>query len=54
MPVYEFLCRKCDREFTLVLHLEEYERGGVTCPHCKSKQVEQALSSVSVVTSKKS
>jgi len=54
MPVYEFLCRKCDKEFTLMLRLAEYERGGFTCPRCKSKRVEQAVTSVSVVTSKKS
>jgi putative FmdB family regulatory protein len=54
MPVYEFLCRKCDKEFTQVMSFAEYERHDVRCPKCKSKDVEQALSSVSVVTSRKS
>jgi putative FmdB family regulatory protein len=54
MPVYEFLCRKCDKEFTLVLTIDEHERHDVKCPRCRSKQVEQAVSSVSVVTSRKS
>lgn len=54
MPVYEFLCRNCDKEFTLALRVEDYERGGFTCPHCQSREVEQAVTSVSVITSKKS
>jgi putative FmdB family regulatory protein len=54
MPIYEFLCRKCNKEFTLMLHFDEYDRHDVACPHCKSKQVEQAVTSVSVVTSRKS
>lgn len=54
MPVYEFLCRKCDKEFTVVLSVEEHERHDVTCPHCKGKEVEQAVTAFSVVTSKKS
>jgi putative FmdB family regulatory protein len=54
MPVYEFHCRKCDKEFTLVLSIGEHERHDFTCPHCQSKDVEQAVTTVSVVTSKKS
>ncbi len=54
MPVYEFLCRKCDKEFTLVLRIEEYERHDFTCPHCRSTEVEQAVTTFSVITPKKS
>ncbi len=54
MPVYEFLCSKCKKEFTLTLRLEEYERHEIACPHCRSKQVEQAVTGFSVVTSRKS
>jgi putative FmdB family regulatory protein len=54
MPLYEFLCRKCNKEFTLVMRLEKYEHHDVACPHCKSKEVEQAVTGVSVITSKKS
>ena len=54
MPLYDFLCRKCDKEFTLVMRLEEYEHHDVACPHCKSKEVERAVTGVSVITSKKS
>jgi hypothetical protein len=35
------------------MRMEEFERHDVACPHCKSKDVEQALTAVSVITSKK-
>lgn len=54
MPVYDFLCNACGKEFTLTLHLAEYEKHGFTCPHCQSTAVERAVSSCEVVTSRKS
>jgi putative FmdB family regulatory protein len=54
MPIYEFDCLKCGREFKLVLSLREYEKKNVSCPRCKSKKVEQFVTSCEVVTSRKS
>jgi len=54
MPTYEFVCKKCKKEFTLVLRLKEYEKGGFSCPKCKSKEVEQKISVFQTKTSKKS
>jgi len=54
MPIYEFDCLECGREFRLVLSLREYEEKKVSCPHCKSKKVEQLVTSCEVVTSRKS
>ena len=54
MPVYEFVCLKCRKEFTLTLPLREYEKGDFRCPHCKSRSVEQLVTTCEVVTSKKS
>ena len=54
MPVYEFACLDCGREFTLVLSIKEYERKGFACPHCKSKAVEQLATTCEVITSRKS
>lgn len=54
MPVYDFLCTKCGKEFTLVLSVQGYEQRNVACPHCKSKEVERTLTAVQVITSKKS
>lgn len=58
MPMYEFLCRACGKEFTEVLSLTEYEtecdQHGVACPKCGSREVEQLVVACSVVTSRKS
>ena len=54
MSQYVFHCQDCNREFTLALHIAEVEKGGVACPHCGSKQVQQLVSSFSAVTARKS
>ncbi len=54
MPRYVFVCRSCDKEFTLVLHIAELEKGGMKCPHCGSTDLEQQVVGFSAVTSKKS
>ena len=54
MPQYEFVCQGCRKKFTRVLTLAEYEKGGITCPHCGSKKVEQRWAAFYAVTSKKS
>ncbi len=54
MPHYEFLCNKCKKLFSKILTISEYEKGKVTCPHCRSKDVEQSWSAFYAITSKKS
>ncbi len=54
MLQYTFLCRACNKEFSKVLTISEYEKGGIVCPHCKSKDVEQRWAAFYAVTSKKS
>lgn len=54
MPQYIFLCRDCNKEFTLTLHIADLEKGGVECPHCGSKRVTRVIAAFSAVTSKKS
>jgi putative FmdB family regulatory protein len=54
MPLYEYRCQECKKEFSRVLTLKEYERGDVECPGCKSKKVEQKPATFFAVTSKKS
>jgi putative FmdB family regulatory protein len=54
MPQYCFFCRACKKEFSKVLTLAEYEKGGVVCPHCQSKDLEQRWAAFFAVTSKKS
>jgi putative FmdB family regulatory protein len=54
MPVYDYLCNDCHKEFELVLTLDEHDDDKVKCPHCGSKDVEQAVAAFFAVTSKKS
>ena len=54
MPQYEYVCNKCKKTFTLIMTLAEYDKGNLACPKCKSKKIEQKLSTVFTVTSKKS
>ena len=53
MPVYDFTCPKCKKDFTKFLTLKEYEKG-VKCPKCGNKKVEQKPASFFAVTSRKS
>ena len=53
MPQYNFLCRACKKEFSRILTLSEYEKGGIVYLHCKSKDVEQRWAAFYAVTSKK-
>ena len=54
MPQYEFFCKDCQKNFSLILSLSEYERGGFECPECHGRNVEQKLAAFFAVTSKKS
>jgi putative FmdB family regulatory protein len=54
MPQYVFLCQDCNKEFTLILHIADLEKGDVACPNCGGKRVTQKVAAFSAVTSKKS
>jgi len=54
MPQYEYLCKKCNKAFSIIMTLTEYDKGKAACPKCKSKKVEQQVASFFTVTSKKS
>lgn len=54
MPVYEYLCRDCQKEFEEVLTLTEHESEQAICPYCGSKNTEQEAAGFFAVTSKKS
>jgi len=55
MPDYEFFCRKCNKQFTAHMSIEEHDRQVATCPECMSDQeVQRAISHFNVQTSKKS
>ena len=54
MPIYDFTCLECGREFTLVLSLSEHDQKQFVCPHCDSTAVERRVTTCEVITSKKS
>ena len=42
MPLYDFTCKKCQREFERFLRPSEILEG-VTCPYCGETNLEDAL-----------
>ena len=55
MPVYEYHCKACKKDFTVTRSFAEYERKRVVkCPSCQGTQVEQLVGSVNLKTTKKS
>lgn len=54
MPVYEYRCRDCGKEFEIIALLGELEDLKPKCTGCGSRKVERRWSSVFAVTSKKS
>jgi putative FmdB family regulatory protein len=54
MPIYEFLCLKCQKKFTLTLTIRERGELSPVCPVCGSTKLETLISSVFVKTSRKS
>jgi putative FmdB family regulatory protein len=54
MPIYEYLCKKCDKSFTITMSISEHEKKAVRCPHCKGTKVAPQFQSFFAKTSKKS
>jgi putative FmdB family regulatory protein len=54
MPVYDYVCHDCHKTFEQVLTIREHDRQQMKCPHCGSKNIEQAAAAFYAVTSKKS
>jgi putative FmdB family regulatory protein len=54
MPVYEFRCNACGKEFEVILSVNDYDPRKVKCTKCGSPRVERVWSEVHVHTAKKS
>ena len=48
MPLYEYECRKCGKEFTFLVGVIA-ENTDPRCPHCRSKRLTKLISRVSRV-----
>lgn len=46
MPIYDFRCKKCGHKFTVITGMSERDK--VTCPECKTREVEQLITGCSV------
>jgi putative FmdB family regulatory protein len=53
MPTYEYRCEKCTKNFSVIMHIAEHDKGGITCPECRGTSVVQQLTYLYAKTSKK-
>ncbi|MBI5056592.1 MAG: zinc ribbon domain-containing protein [Nitrospirae bacterium] len=49
MPIYEYICLKCNNRFAMLQSLHPEEKH-TECPNCSSKEVKKAMSSFSCST----
>lgn len=54
MPVYDYVCNDCRKNFEQTLSLREHDGNKMQCPHCGSKNVAQQAAAFYARTSKKS
>lgn len=47
MPIFEFVCGGCGRQFEEIMSFAQLEAGEAACPDCGSKRVERSLSTFS-------
>ena len=53
MPTYDFYCKKCKKDFSIIISISEYEKKKFKCPKCKGKELKQQITSFQTVTSEK-
>ncbi len=54
MPTYEYRCEKCEKNFSVLMRIEEHDKGRAACPVCKGTSVIQQYTAFFAKTSKKS
>jgi putative FmdB family regulatory protein len=54
MPIYEYFCEACQKEFEKILSLHEHDEVKIVCPNCGTNNVHQVMTPFFAVTSKKS
>lgn len=54
MPTYEYLCRKCNSTFAVVMSIKEHDGATVKCPDCGGTDVVQQYPVFFAKTGKKS
>lgn len=43
MPLYEYICKKCQTKFAEVLTIREHETKKIQCPKCRSEELEKVI-----------
>ncbi len=43
MPIYEYICNSCNRDFTLLQKMGSTEKDTI-CPHCGSRDIKKLIS----------
>jgi len=46
MPIYEFICNSCEKEFEAIV--SSTDTTSVSCPSCESKDVKKVMSASSI------
>lgn len=54
MPIYEYVCEDCKRDFTIIMRISEHGQKDIKCEFCQSDNVRQKFTSFYVKTRKKS
>lgn len=54
MPTYEFECKKCGKQFSLLESISSHDKHEEKCPQCGSQDISSLISAARVKTSKKS
>ena len=52
MPIYEYICLKCNEKFTLLQSMYPADNN-TECPKCSSREVKKVISSFSCATGSK-
>ena len=53
MPIYEYLCESCKKDFEITLSITERAKASVKCPGCGSSKVIPQMTVFSAKTSRK-
>lgn len=54
MPIYQFQCRGCGREFSLTFSFKERDAEAIGCPGRKNRRLEQLMTGFFANTCRKS
>jgi putative FmdB family regulatory protein len=54
MPLYEYRCNACQKEFAVTMSISERAKGHPACPHCGRREVQPLMGTFFAQTSKKS